>query len=90
MSAQPVDVLAVLDRDIRFLERQGFENAAANMREARAAVAELIEASVRLDRAISGYALLPPLDIAATTQHEAEHAQALDFFRAALARCGGA
>ena len=82
MSA-PVDVLAVMDQDTRYLERQGFENATLHMREARAAAAELLAAAEHFARGM-------PLSLADNTAViGGVNAQALERLRAAVKSAKG-
>jgi hypothetical protein len=84
MSAQPVDVLAVMDGAIQTFCSSNFTDRyrqGPDMREARAAVAELIEADREYDEAKSNFWKGPA---AAAVYH-----LSLARRRAALARCAG-
>lgn len=88
MSA-PLDVLAVLDREI---EQRGDEPYAQDMREARAAVAELVEADRAFDAANLALVTTDPqsedADTMSAMRAHRDHCRARR--RAALAKFGGA
>lgn len=82
MSAQNIDVLAVMDDAATYVNSESIP-----LREARAAVSELIEA-LRETTAAIGYLnrAYPPGDLAGAWQRN----DAFDRAKAALARIGGA
>lgn len=79
MTTERIDVLAVMDG---FANRASYDFPAltvAELREARAAVAELIEAAKLLN-----------CELPSPADAEVDYASAIDRFAAALARVGGA
>jgi len=86
MSAQPVDVLAVMDDAAeKYTERGTFSKAKA-MREARAAVAELVEADKEYDAARAAYEACAYVG---ECHHKRTLKKAEERRRAALARVQG-
>lgn len=92
MNAAPVNVLAVMDRQIDVLEADCFPASAKTIREARVAVADLIEADREFDRASANWARVERADLDAD---EPAYQDARSWLHgtiarraAALARCG--
>ena len=92
MSA-PVDVLAVMDSCTDELEKQPgcYYTDAAKLQEARAAIAELIEACKERDLAQASYYCIPPGDARLSVSERWERLKAArQRYAAALANVGGA
>ncbi len=95
MAAQtkPVDVLAVMDSCTDELEKQPgcYYTDAAKLQEARAAIAELIEACTERDLAQASYDGIPPGDARLSVSERWERLKAArQRYAAALANVGGA
>ena len=98
MSAQPVDVLAVMESDAAHAKAMRQRMAADNVEEsymrsaaARAAVAELVEADREYDKAKAAFVASIPFAETGTNMDERErYAKAAARRDAALARIGGA